>query len=87
MDVEFDPAKDAVNREKHGVSLVLGTVVLANQVGEILDDRRDYGEVRMTAFGMVNGRLYACTYTTRAKCIRLISVRKANAREQKQWRL
>ena len=54
---------------------------------ELLDDRRDYGEVRMTAYEMVQDRLYACTYTIRESCIRLISVRKANAREQKRWLL
>jgi uncharacterized DUF497 family protein len=85
MDIEFDPAKDAANREKHGVSLVLGAVVLTNLMGEILDDRRSYGEERMNAFGLVQGRLYACTYTVRDGSIRLVSVRKANAREQKRW--
>ncbi len=85
VDFEFDPAKDAVNREKHGVSLVLGAAVLTNSVGEMLDDRHSYGEIRMNAFGLVKGRLYACTYTTRDGRIRLISVRKANTREQKRW--
>lgn len=85
MDIEFDPAKDAANREKHGVSLVLGAAVLMGLVGEIVDDRRAYGELRMNAFGLVQGRLYACTYTIRENRIRLISVRKANVREQKRW--
>jgi putative transcriptional regulator len=44
MDVEFDSTKDEINRLKHGVSLVLGAEVLVNQVGQIDDDRRDYGE-------------------------------------------
>jgi uncharacterized DUF497 family protein len=85
MDIEFDPSKDAANREKHGVSLALGAAVLMGLVGEIVDDRRPYGEVRMNAFGMVQGRLYTCTYTIRENRIRLISVRKANAREQQRW--
>ena len=85
MDFEFDPAKDAVNREKYGVSLVLGAAVLTNLVDEMLDDRRSYGEIRMNAFGSVQGRLYACTYTAREGRIRLISVRKANTKEQKRW--
>jgi uncharacterized DUF497 family protein len=85
VDFEFDPAKDAVNREKHGVSLVLGAAVLMNLVGEMLDDRRSCGEIRMNAFGLVQVRLYACTYTAREGRIRLISVRKTNTREQKRW--
>ena len=36
-----------------------------NRVGQIDDDRRDYGEARFNAFGLVNGRLFVCTYTMR----------------------
>jgi uncharacterized DUF497 family protein len=86
MDIEFDSAKDEINRLKHGVSLVLGAEVLMNQVGQIDDDRRDYGEARFNAFGLVNGRLFVCTYTMRGKTHRLISVRKASEQEQRRWR-
>jgi putative transcriptional regulator len=65
MDFEFDPGKDEINRLKHGVSLVLGAEVLMNRFGQIGDERRDYGEDRFNAFGLVNGRLFVCTYTMR----------------------
>jgi hypothetical protein len=29
-----------------------------------VDDRRDYGEIRINAFGSVETRLFVCTYTT-----------------------
>ena len=51
----------------------------------MIDDRRDYGEVRMSAFGLVEGRLFVCTYTMRGETYRLISVRKANWKEQRAW--
>jgi len=85
MDVEFDLEKEARNRQKHGVPLALGAVVLENRIGEIVDDRRDYGEVRLNAFGLVAGRLFVCTYTMRGKTYRLISVRKASRQEQRTW--
>jgi uncharacterized DUF497 family protein len=47
----FDPVKDATNRTKHGVSMA--------------DDRFHYGEVREVAFGVINGRLFACVYADR----------------------
>lgn len=47
--------------------------------------RRDYGEERRLTLGKVEGRLYAVAYTPRAKIIRLISARKANEREQRQY--
>lgn len=41
MEVEFDTAKDAANRAKHGVPLALGAIVLENRLGEVADTRRD----------------------------------------------
>ena len=86
MDIEFDAAKDEINRLKHGVPLVLGAEVLMNRIGQIDDDRRDYGEARFNVFGLVNGRLFVCTYTMRGATYRLISVRKASKQEQRRWR-
>jgi uncharacterized DUF497 family protein len=85
MDVEFDEAKDATNVAKHGVSLVLGAVVLENRLGEVIDDRQDYGETRMNAFGLVAGRLFACTYTMRNGAARIISWRRASRQGQRLW--
>ena len=85
MDVEYDPEKDAANRAKHGVSLALGAVVLETCIGAVVDNRRDYGEIRINAFGPVNNRLFVCTYTMRDETHRLISVRKASRQEQNTW--
>ena len=85
MVIEFDEAKDGANRAKHGVSLILGAAVLADCVGEAVDDRRPYGETRINAFGLVAGRLFVCTYTRRGAAVRIISVRKASRQEQRRW--
>ena len=85
MEIEFDDAKDATNLAKHGVPLALGAVVLANPLGEIVDGRRDSGEARINAFGLVAGRLFACTYTVRNDVRRIISVRRASRQEQRIW--
>ncbi|MDA8249483.1 MAG: BrnT family toxin [Rhodospirillales bacterium] len=85
MEIEFDDAKDAANRLKHGVPLALGAVALESLIGETLDDRRDYGETRINAFGLIAGRLYVCTYTKRGPVYRIISLRKASRREQGLW--
>jgi len=50
-----------------------------------LDDRKDYGEVRLQARGLIDGRLYVIAFTQRGKNLRLISLRKANKREQVLW--
>ena len=87
MEIEFDDVKDAGNVAKHGVSLVIGAAVLANTVGVVVDGSRDYGERRMNAFGLVKGRLFACTYTIRDDVCRIISVRRASKQEQRIWHL
>jgi uncharacterized protein len=87
MDIEYDPEKDVANRAKHGVPLVFGSVVLGNCIGEVQDERLDYGEVRINAFGLIEERLFVCTYTMRSEIYRLISVRKASRQEQRIWLL
>ena len=81
MKIAFDPARDASNRLKHGVSLELGRWVVAEARATLRDERFDCGERRYVAFGYVTERLYACVYTVRDEATRIISVRKANARE------
>ncbi|MGO9006123.1 MAG: BrnT family toxin [Beijerinckiaceae bacterium] len=77
----FDPAKDAVNQAKHGVSLALTEVLFAGPHVSTPDDRFDYGEVCQVAFGLIHDRLFVCVYTDREAERRVISLRKANQRE------
>lgn len=84
MEIEFDPAKDAINRRKHGVSLSLGTVVLSNLVADELDEDEDYGEERTRAFGFVGVLLYVCIHTMRGTVARIISVRRATRVEERR---
>ncbi len=81
MDIVFDPAKDAINRSKHGVSLILAEVLFAGSYATATDDRFDYGEVRRIAYGPIEGRLFMCVFVDRGAERRVISLRKANKRE------
>ena len=85
MKCVFDPANDASNRAKHGVSLALGEFLFAGPYVSVVDDRFEYGEVRQVAFGRINGRLFACVYHDRNGDRRVISLRKANEREMKRY--
>lgn len=49
------------------------------------DDRRDYGEKRFRLYGRVAGRLFVIAYTRRETALRIISARKANARERERY--
>ena len=85
MAIEFNPAKDARNRRERGLPLALGAVVLANLVGDVEDTRRDYGERRMIAFGLIGPRLHVCVYTMRGENYLIISLRVAKQQEVQKW--
>lgn len=51
----------------------------------LLDERKDYGETRFRALGFVKQRLHALVFVETAQGIRVISFRKANKREVKQY--
>lgn len=89
MDIELDTEKDTVNRAKHGFPLALGLIVLESRVGDVADPREyvsKFGtEYRRLAFGMIAKRLFVYVYAMRGETYRLISVQKANKREQRTW--
>ena len=49
------------------------------------DKRWDYGEERYQLLGKIDGRLFFVAYTHRKKAIRIISARKANSREIRDY--
>jgi uncharacterized DUF497 family protein len=50
---------------------------------EAVDERIDYGETRYQVLGSIGGRAYILLYTLRRGIYRVISLRKANRREQR----
>ena len=85
MNISFDPAKDVANRAKHGVSLAEASAMEWDTVWAKLDLRRDYGERRIVGIGYIGLRLYCVVFTDRGGERRIISLRKANAREVAQY--
>ncbi|MFI3122498.1 MAG: BrnT family toxin [Methylococcales bacterium] len=51
------------------------------------DNRKDYGESRFCAYGVIDNRLHCLVFTPRNNAIRLISLRKANQKEVKRYAL
>jgi len=82
---EWDDAKAASNQVKHGVSFSYAMSVFDDPAGiEIVDDRREYGEMRfnLIAKSPDNIMLFV-TYTERETGIRIISARRASKQEVK----
>ena len=85
MQIEFDPEKDKINQEKHGLSLMMaGELDWQNSLVWI-DTRKNYGEVRMIALAPSTGILYYVAYVDRNGSRRIISLRRANRREVKHY--
>ena len=83
MGVEFDPAKDEINRAKHGVSLNAGTRFDWDTALEREDNRFDYGEIRFVALGLLDSRLHVMVFTEGSNddAVRVISLRPADKHE------
>jgi uncharacterized DUF497 family protein len=86
MAVEWDAAKNAANIAKHGVDFEDAIRIFEAPVLESTDERRDYGEVRTVAFGVVDDRELVVVYTVRGEHRRIISARRAHRRERKAYR-
>lgn len=84
MQIEFDPAKDASNRAKHGLSLADFSGFDEEPVVRV-DDRQDYGETRLRAFGRVDGEPRCLVFTMRGNAMRLISFRVVRGKEMRRY--
>lgn len=85
MQIEFDPAKDASNRAKHGVSLALAAELDWDAALAWVDARFEYGEMRVIALAPKSNILYYAAFVDRGEVRRIISLRRANRREIKHY--
>ena len=79
----WDDNKRQRNLDKHGVDLAAFERMDFETALVIRDDRFDYEEERDLIYGLIDDRLYAAVVTYRDDTVRVISLRKANARERK----
>lgn len=80
MNLTFDPAKDAANIAKHGVSLARALEL--DVLVQFFDGR--FEEPRYRAFGLLDGRIYCLAFTIRGEAIRAISLRRAHRKEYRR---
>jgi len=86
VSADFDPKKDAANIRKHGVSLAEGDGVLSDPLALTVEDDRAEGEQRFNSIGMnVFGTLLVVTHTPRPGGPRIISVRKPDPKERRDY--
>lgn len=83
MEITYDPEKRAITLTERGLDFDDAVQVFTGPTIDFEDDRRDYGETRFATFGLLRERMIALIWTPRGKARHIISMRKANEREQK----
>lgn len=87
MDYEWDDAKAAANRAKHGIEFLdaIGALIDPRRLEEV-DDRVAYGEERVRTIGMTRGNVLFVVTTMRGDDLcRIISARRATRHEQDRY--
>jgi hypothetical protein len=85
MEFEWDHAKNRSNLAKHGLDFEDARLVFQGRCLTIQDARSDYGERRLITLGLLDGRAVVVVHALRGKKTRVISMRKANRREQRTY--
>jgi hypothetical protein len=85
VELEFDPAKNTRNIRERGISLERFAEMDLQTAVAIEDARIDYGERRVRLFGNIDDRLHAAVITYRGDKVRVISLRRANDREERKY--
>ena len=85
MQIEFDPNKDLTNQAKHGLSLALAEQLDWDSALVWVDERFEYGEMRMVALAPETGVVYYVAFVDRSEVRRVISLRRANRKEVKHY--
>lgn len=85
MQIEFDPTKNNKNILERNLSFERAVEIDFTSAKFIIDDRRDYGEIRKIAICYLDKRLHILCFVEVENGIRVISFRKANSREAKKY--
>jgi uncharacterized DUF497 family protein len=86
MQFEWDAAKNEANIWRHGIDFADIPAMFLYPMLTDVDDRIDYGEDRWISIGMLAHGIAVVIWTERdGDVIRIISARKANKDERRQY--
>ncbi|GHD82284.1 BrnT family toxin [Vogesella fluminis] len=83
MEIDFDPAKNERNIRERGLPFTQVAEFDFSSASVVQDTRKAYPETRYIAIGYLFQRLHVLVFCETERGIRVISLRKANAREVK----
>lgn len=85
MFIDFDPAKDKLNRAQHGLSLAFAKKLVWTEAFVWVDSRYEYDEIRMIGLVPEGNTLYYVAFVDRGEVRRIISLRYAERKEIKHY--
>lgn len=85
VEIEYDDTKRDATLLHRKLDFADAAKVFAGLTFSAPDDRADYGEERIITFGVLDERMVAIVWTPREGRRRIISMRKANDREQARY--
>ena len=85
MQIEFDTDKRERTLAERGLDFARAAEVFAGRTYTIEDLRNDYAEPRYITVGKLDHRMIIMVWTLRGETHRIISMRKANEREQARY--
>ena len=85
MEFEWDPDKDLLNQERHGISFTEASTVFGDPLAQtFLDSRPDFDEYRFLTVGYTTtNRLIIVAHTDRGDRIRIITARDIEPKERR----
>jgi uncharacterized DUF497 family protein len=86
VEIEYDPAKRALTRERRGLDFARCVELFVEPHLTRADERMDYGEPRFISIGALGSDVVVVVWTPRGVARRIISMRKANGREKAFFR-
>ena len=84
MRFDYDPAKSAANKAKHGIDFKEAQALWTDE-NLIIAPTNNADEKRYVAVGKIAGKHWAAVWTERGEEIRLISVRRARMKEVERY--
>jgi uncharacterized DUF497 family protein len=85
MKITFDPRKRLKTLIEREIDFENAAEVFDGPTLDFIDDRHDYGEVRVVTAGFFRGRMVVIVWTQRGEARHVISMRKANDREKARY--
>ncbi len=85
MKYEWHEQKRQATLKKRGIDFAIVEFLDWQTALTQTDTRHDYSETRYVTLGLIHKRLHVCAWCYRANKIRIISLRKANAKERKNY--